>query len=350
MRLILRLPMVCAILCATTLGQFALQEGQRNSLVPIRDLPVPSSLRPTDLNAVGIYGNIECDDHLTIYFRSLLPNSDPSAQPITKLKTDGSSKTVDLSRVPGLEQQLQTISFAVDRTGTIFTVGHRDTEPPNRFYLLSYGSDGAFQWKSPIVFEAMPSILLPLGNDLFLIAGATRHMGKAQENQSSSIAALFNRDGGLVKFLGPTSRDASLPRSGEGLQDPGIQLGTAKVGPDGFAYFFRGGPTPKVQVLNSVGKTVRILALQPPVQNAQAYDFFVGRSTVVAAFQQTLHNADDKKESRTLYSVYNVNSGEPISTYVQRSHGILACVQDDTFTFIGTTIDQRFAIGQATFP
>jgi len=306
------------------------------------ELPMPAVWKTTDLPAEPIFGNVVCGPHLSLYFRGQEKLQNPLESPITELTMNGKSSTFDLKNIPDLQGRVSIFAFGVDPNGDIYAIAKSEADAAS--YLAIYDRQGRYVGKASLQVSLRASFLVPVNNTRFLLGGITIPKSKGVNPQP--VTALIDSRGNKLKSLAIPEDDqagAALPGSGR-FFNASVELGTARVSSDGYIYLFKASATPNVQVLDSQGNTIKNLRLLPPAPGAQAFDFFLVGKSVAAVYQieQPLNGEQQFVE------FYSAETGEPMSTYVKRAPGILACTEGETMVFLRPTADHRYALGEVS--
>lgn len=307
-----------------------------------KTLAAPANWTVTDLPVAPLLGEIVSGPNSTLYFRRQFPNENTLEGAITILASSGKSRTINPREGTGLLGRVIFSAFNVDAEGNLYAVANSSQE--NDSYLIAYDKDGHFLWKSALRPGIHAAFLLPVNNNRFLVSGIILS-SMTKKKPLQSITSLFGSGGNELKSLKLPDDDSQQSADGkDGMYfNSTIELGNARVGPDGNIYLFKASSIPRVIVLDTEGKTLRTLKLVPPNKTAQASDFFISGRGIAVSYQPL---------STANLALYNAETGALVQTYSTisadgRGMGILAGLEDNSLIFMGPTADHKnFRLGR----
>ena len=284
----------------------------------------------------GLWGNLECDSNGAVYVRRQQVRASDFQSPILRLSPSDPTVTFFVPRSE-FEGEVYGFAFTVDVGGKVFELVRAGKA--DRVFLVEFSKDGQFQKKTEIESNIRPVSIAALPSDRLLVRGIEE---TADRSQGKSVTAIFRSDGKLL------TRFASANNATK--EDiAAIELGDARVGDDQNIYALHSASPPVVTVYDLSGHRLREMRLRPPFSNAHSSGIYPSSYRMIVSYQQAT-GPKEAPRGLPVFSVYNAETGELLTSYVQESRGIVACVVQNEATILTTTSDKHFAILRVKFP
>jgi len=301
---------------------------------------------PTQLPVVGTFDQMLCDDSGSVYLRPML-NLDQGAfaNPVVRIDRKGTTQAFGTTGIPGMRRDTYIFAYTVDPSGRVFELVRTVDEAADEMFLVSFSRSGEFLTKSRFESEFRPHSFVALPTDDFLISGVRQKQAVPRTHEA--VVGIFGPDARLKRSLKDAKDDRFTPVSSPSgnsakVRNPAIELGSAKVGPDGNLYVLKSSDPAVVEVFNLAGRQLRALKLAPPFPKAQSHDLFVTPDRVVVMYQRTKDSAEVKEP--VVFAEYSLQTAEPLVAHLPRGKGVVACFDASDATVLVSGKDGRFGL------
>lgn len=279
---------------------------------------------------------LRCDGDGNIYLRGFEQGN--PASPVLRLSPKGDRVTTFSFGNEASLQKGVVQDFAVTPDGDVFELVQFD----NNTYIASFSDDGRFKSKTKIEKQFWPIHLTVLaGGTSFLITGAEVPVKGGPPPKL--INAIFDTSGRLTKEISFQHDPAELkeaprdkPKVENYLGDRTILplvTGDAQTGPDGNWYVMRASKPAVIFALDSTGKLVRTVTVEPPEPRMDVGNMQFSANWIAVLFYRA--NSDGQVEKRIL-ALVDPRTGVREHTYVlgEGLGGAFACSNGTSYTFV----------------
>jgi hypothetical protein len=304
--------------------------------VPVQPLTISAPLQ-TEAPFRTLFGPRLCDSSGAVYLR-YFPEKGAGvfSSPITKVLSDGTSKTIPVGQLPNVESELGAFAVGTDKLFEVLLVHASNSTAPGSYYA-EFDQNGDLVTRSSIDLEGtfIPSTLVPLPTGDFFASGTQIFAGKDKgSEQRRTIAAIFSPDGRIKHLIRKVSKDASNYES----QSQEDLNGQAYLAEDERLYVFRASNPVQVEVLSQSGSVERTMKLAAPLPKATPTAMFVsgGRIIVSWAFP------NDHPDSEGRLALYDTQRGSLLRLYRPDFAGSPVCFEDGKDLKILTVVKSGF--------
>src|ERR1039458_3977395 len=182
--------------------------------------------------------NRDLSIYLSIYLRYTPQEGSAFSAGITRIDSKGAVTSIPIGTLPQVKGAEYLFTFAVGGDGSLYEIlrsQHDDTEgSPAKLYYAHFAKDGTtLITKAMFDIDYVPYALIPLPTGEFFAAGVLmKHEDK--KLQREPLAGIFSANAKLKRAL---PNEELIPTSqaerDQGLVDPAMQGGVARLGGDG---------------------------------------------------------------------------------------------------------------------
>ncbi len=279
---------------------------------------------------------LRCDGDGNIYLRGFEQGN--PASPVLRLNPKGDRVT---TFSVGSEASLQkgvVQDFTVSPDGDVFELVQVD----NNTYVASFSGEGSFKSKTKIEKQFWPTHLTVLaGVTSFLITGAEVPVRGGPPPKL--VNAIFDTSGRLIKEITFERDPAELkeapkdqPKVENYLGDTAILplvTGDTQSGPDGHLYVMRAAQPPVILALDSTGKLIRTIRVEPPEPRMDVGSIHFSASWIALLFYRADPNGQIEKR---LLVLVDPRTGARERTYElgEGLGGAFACSNGSSYAFV----------------
>jgi len=279
---------------------------------------------------------LRCDGDGNIYLRGFEQGN--PASPVLRLSPKGDRVTTFSIGNEASLQKGVVQDFAVSLDGEVFELVQCDSD----VYIASFSDDGSFKSKTKIERQFWAIHLNVLaGGTSFLITGSDLPVRGGPPPKLMN--AIFDSSGRLVKEISFQHDPAELKEAAKGkpkvenyLGDKTILplvTGDAQTGADGNLYVMRASKPAVIFALDSTGKLVRTVTVEPPESGMDVGSMKFSANWIAVLFYRA--NSDGQVEKRIL-ALVDPRTGVREHTYVlgEGLGGAFACSNGTSYDFV----------------
>jgi hypothetical protein len=238
--------------------------------------------------------------------------------------------TIPIGALPELKGTKYLFAFAVGSDGSLYEIlrsAHDEKGNPAKVYYAHFAKDGTtLITKAAFDIDYVPYALVPLPTGDFFAAGV---LMKHQDTkvQREPLAGIFSSNARLKRAL---PNEGLVPTSeaerNQGLVDPAMQGGVARLGGDGSIYILLDTKPAKLRVVTPEGQALQELTLEGPFPNASPTSMVLSGNRMVVQY----YREDNDPQNAFAVVAYDLRTGATERVYRPTFRGLFIGLEGDS--------------------